>query len=474
MTKATSIDYAVFGFSRHRFVRAIWAAVFVAIALGLIYLAVSGFFSGGDIFQTLFFVVVVAMWWHAAGVTTWVFFELPHRRLTALYLIAGWGWLVWYLLKASYNEYVTSELYGMRLADFSGAPMDAVLVLVGYVLYPALCALICLEGVIQALWQLTATKEGFIATRGSRDRGISGRLLGMPAFLNRIKRGGFGLGVLYFLIAVTNTVLLAVIGMPFYYFAIAGTTQFSPPIVAAILVGAVVAAIVLGRVLTFFAERSATRIYQGVREWDTRKPVVFLRTFDQDNERLRVRGGDPIVRFPAGVARARTLDEILLEHATPYGPVIAIGDPRDPTPPLGAARIFVPGQGTGWQDVVKGLVSAAKAVVMCPNDTEGVKWELDLLRQSGQLHVIFLANPELSRETNIALFASLAPPGAAQELAAHQTPIAAFNDPKKGWRVVAARRTSLEAYTIGLNIALQRIFGEDAVPLPEPAANAAT
>lgn len=361
----------------------------------------------------------------------------------------------------------------MAPGDFVGAPMDAVLVLAGYVLYPAFCALICLECVFHALWQLTATREGFIAARGCRDRGQSGRLLGMPAFLDRIKRGGFGLAVLYFLIAVVNFVLLAVIGMPFWYFAIAGTTQLSPPLVAAILVGAILGVVVLGRILSFLAERSATRIYQSVREWDTRKPVVFLRTFDQDDERLRVRGGDPIVRFPAGVARARTMDEILLEHATPYGPVIAIGDPRDPTPPLGAARIFVPERGNGWQDVVRGIVGASKVVVMCPNDTEGVKWELDLLRTSEQVQVIFLANPELSRETNVALFASLAPAGEAAEIAANQTPIAAFKDPKKGWRVIATRRTSLEAYTIGLNIALQRTLGEDAVPIPDAPATPA-
>ena len=49
---------------------------------------------------------------------------------------------------------------------------------------------------------------------------------------------------------------------------------------------------------------------------------------------------DPLLKLTAGVAQARMLDEILLEDASPYGPVQAIGDPTEGIPPLGAARIF--------------------------------------------------------------------------------------------------------------------------------------
>jgi hypothetical protein len=166
------------------------------------------------------------------------------------------------------------------------------------------------------------------------------------------------------------------------------------------------------------------------------------------------------------VGSPRTPDEILLEHASPYGPVVAIGDPRDPTPPLGAARVHAPGEGLAWQEIVKGLVSASKAVVICPKDTEGVKWELDLIERAGARdRTIYLANPELQAATNESLFARLAPQGALPALASGQAPIAAFVDPKQGWRVLATSKPPcVQTYVIALNMALQAMFGEARLP----------
>jgi hypothetical protein len=115
-------------------------------------------------------------------------------------------------------------------------------------------------------------------------------------------------------------------------------------------------------------------------------------------------------------------------------------------------------------------VNASKAIVMCPNDSEGVKWELSLIDQVDDwLCVIYLANPELAREANVALFESLAPQGEARAVKRGQTPIAAFMDSKRGWRVLTAHRPSVEAYTIALNTALQARFGLEGVRLAKPA-----
>src|SRR5262249_30807473 len=155
-----------------------------------------------------------------------------------------------------------------------------------------------------------------------------------------------------------------------------------------------------------------TRLYQQTREWDARSPIVFLRAFNQDAARLRTRSVDPFVRLPAACGASRTIDELLLENASPYGPVIAIGDPRDPGPPPAAARLFVPGEGTEWRQVVRSLLDASNAVVMCPSPTEGVKWELDLIASAiGRLNVIFIANPTQSREETVALFRRISPSG---------------------------------------------------------------
>ena len=115
---------------------------------------------------------------------------------------------------------------------------------------------------------------------------------------------------------------------------------------------------------------------------------------------------------------------------------------------------------------------SSQAVVMCPNDTEGVQWELDLLTQEhGRLRVIFLASPELTPDRSLALFERVAPPGAgALALKPKQIPIAAFDQPGLGWRVLTAKRLSVETYTTALNIGLQALFGQAGEPLTRPKA----
>jgi hypothetical protein len=104
---------------------------------------------------------------------------------------------------------------------------------------------------------------------------------------------------------------------------------------------------------------------------------------------------------------------------------------------------------------------------MCPNHGEGVQWELDLIAQAGpRLRTIFLASPELDREATLALFARLAP--GMPEIAPRQTPIAAYRSDGE-WRVLTARRLSVESYTAALNTALQALFGMRGEPVKRAA-----
>jgi hypothetical protein len=221
----------------------------------------------------------------------------------------------------------------------------------------------------------------------------------------------------------------------------------------------------VGRLLVRLAARRASHIYQNVREWDSRAPVVFLRTFTQDEYRMVAGTYDPLLRLTAGIAEARTVDEIILEHASPYGPVIAIGNPRDPLPPLGAARIFLHGE--SWKEVVTSIVDSSKAIIMCPSQTEGVRWELNLIgRRSLFPRTAFLANPERPLAETTALFAEIC--GCSIVVSAEQMLVALFFDPMLGCRVLTARRLTFPAYTVALNMALQVLFGAKGVPLTQP------
>jgi hypothetical protein len=341
--------------------------------------------------------------------------------------------------------------------------------------------LIAYELARHAWWQLTTGAEGFSAVRGWRPPPwrlftVLRRHLGLPSFISYVGRKRAIVSLLYLGVAILNLGLLMAFAIPM---ALKPGFEHEPRDPQAInpYVGlAVMTSLLLlnlfgaGSILGRGADGRTTKLYQGVREWDVREPIVFLRAFDQDDERLRAVSGDAFARWPAGVGRRRTLDEILLEHGSPYGPVIAIGDPRDPTPPLGAARVFVQSRDEAWKNVVSDLVRASKAIVMCPNDTEGVQWELDLLaKEGGRSQVIFLASPELSPDRSAALFGRLAPSGAVSlNLEPEQKPIAAFIQPGLGWRVITAKRLSVETYTAALNIGLQALFGREGVPLKRP------
>ena len=396
------------------------------------------------------------------------------RRLNALVLLTLYVCLAFLSLAAAIggaiNAIEETHLVSNMRTSFPPTPLSETLCLgVGLVF----AFFISLELCTQALWQLTVSREGFRAASGWRPR--ASRLLanfrrhmGLPAFLANFGRGRKTLSLLYFWVAVLNTGVAILLFMPLMLGAMVGTGEsgqnvfvFSGVLGGLLLLGFCG----IGHRLARRAASRATHIYQSVREWDSRAPVIFLRAFTQDDIRVAAGTRDPLLKLTAGVAQTRTLDEILLEHASPYGPLIAIGDPVDPIPPLGAARIFVKGE--SWQEVVTSLVDASKAIVMCPSRTEGVRWELNLIGGRGLFpRTMFLANPERSTSETTELFAEIA--DMSIETPARQIPVALFFDPARGCRVLTARRLTAPTYIVALNMALQALFGAKGVPVAKP------
>ncbi|MET0182892.1 MAG: hypothetical protein ABW199_08415 [Caulobacterales bacterium] len=471
---ALSIDGAVSGFLRHRFMRALAASMNVLVVFGLVSVIVYAVFSKDSDYAALglaaplllpilivFFVFPVVLGVAATSALS----DGLHRRIAALIALPiAWAWVILAPFSIAGG---LGEIFGFLPQDEGETPLPhwqawALIAMV------ALSMLVALEAAIWSWWQLTTSKETFFAARGWRPPvwrlfSTYRRHLGLPAFIANFARGRISLTMFYFGVAILNTGIIAALFIPIFMFVDPNEDGEITGIIVSIVVLALLLVLNLigaGHLLDRVADRRATKLYQGVREWDDRAPVIFLRAFDQDDAKLHALTRDAFVKFPAGVGHPRTLDEILLEEASPYGPVIAIGDPRDPTPPLGAARIFVANEGADWQSVVSQLVSACKAIVMCPTTSAGVKWELELLaRSNATSKTIFLANPEIPVEETTPLFASLVAAGAFPVLKEGQTPIAAYVDPKHGWRFITAKQRSLQAYLIALNIALQNLFG---------------
>ncbi len=479
MTSVHSIDNAANGYIRHRFVRAFGASYLVVFVFGIVAAMIGGAISvliSGNLAQIATLPLGLAL---ALGL-----FMLPlllavgllgalgdvlHRRFTGGALFA----FGLYVVVIAGGGAIAS---GLALAGIhmdlpvSDAPWLAFVGLVG--------GAIGYQMLRHGWWQMRTSREHFFAVRGWRPPPWQvlttlRRQLGLPAFLSYVGKKRLAASVLYFGVAVLNVGLIALLILPMLFGSMtpednvvmtAATLTIMFGLLAANIFGA-------GNLVARHADTRATALYQSVREWDTRAPIVFLRAFNQDDDRVAAVGGDAFARWPAGVGRSRTLDELLLEHGSPYGPVIAIGDPRDPTPPLGAARVFVRERGNGWQDVVRGLVSASKCVVMCPNTGAGVQWELDLIAKSRDtLRVIFLASPELTRADTLALFARLVPD--MPHIAETQTPVAAYAE-QGVWRVVTAKQLSIGSYTAALNTSLQAMFGLDGVKMKARASEAA-
>jgi hypothetical protein len=479
MSATFSIDRAVSGFLRHRFIRAMGASWIALILVGLLAMVV---YSAASNFRTdpVLGLVAVLGYVVAAPIMLVVVFlptilltaiggavvDSVHRRLAALIALPAC-----LTISLAALLLVVGLVHDLFVPRPSAQPAQDL----ALIAFMALAGLTALEGAGWAWWQLTASREEFLAARGYRPPpwnlfSTFPRQLGLPPFISYMGGRRGSIVLLYFAEALLNAGVVCLLLLPFLFIALPADGNFTSVedregfvFAISLLAGLLLLNLFrAGRIIDWLADRRATRLYQDVRDWDARAPVLFLRAFDQDRARLPALTRDPFVKFPSGVGRPRTLDEILLEHASCYGPVIAVGDPRDPVPPLGAARVFAPDEGQSWREIVAALVGASKAVVICPNDTEGVRWELDLIASAGaRPRTIYLANPEIPAAASEILFARLAPEGAVPVLPKRQKTIAAFVDPKGGWRVLTtSRRPCLQTYVIALNMALQALLGE--------------
>jgi hypothetical protein len=131
----------------------------------------------------------------------------------------------------------------------------------------------------------------------------------------------------------------------------------------------------------FLAGRLARLSAENLAQVDKRPPILFLRSFNEDQVRLdRPKRG--YIRGLMPVWGPSTVDRALLEEFTPLGPAVAIGVPGQRAP-FGASRTYV--SDSEWKETVAQIARGARAIVMVLDDTEGVNWELSHIVESGYL-----------------------------------------------------------------------------------------
>jgi hypothetical protein len=152
------------------------------------------------------------------------------------------------------------------------------------------------------------------------------------------------------------------------------------------------------RRLRFAARKITVQPAAEVVSADRRPPVLFLRSFKEEQVPLSgarmpwlLRAFDPGTEY-------RTLEEMIVHGLTYAGPVVAVADPSSVDSLVGAARWRLTDD--EWQRFVQLQIEKAGVVVVGVAATSGVRWELAAVKASpgGLAKTIFVCPPGTTQD----------------------------------------------------------------------------
>ncbi|WP_319453239.1 MULTISPECIES: hypothetical protein [unclassified Mycobacterium] len=108
-----------------------------------------------------------------------------------------------------------------------------------------------------------------------------------------------------------------------------------------------------------------------LRATDPRPPVLYLRSFEADDVMAASKG------------LGNSAEESLVAALNVIGPVVALGEPGEKLPPLGAARAY--STDDRWQLHISDWAAEASQVVLLAGHTDNFWWEVRHLVASGSL-----------------------------------------------------------------------------------------
>ncbi|NGY65941.1 hypothetical protein G7043_44350 [Lentzea sp. NEAU-D13] len=150
------------------------------------------------------------------------------------------------------------------------------------------------------------------------------------------------------------------------------------------------------------ARRFASRNAQRRLAADGRQEILLLRSFLDDNLKIRTRRtGRHNLLERLALRRRERVEELVAWCLWRQGPVVALGEPGTKLPPLGAARTY---HGADWQQAVKDKIHSCRFVVFLVGRTPSLKWEISAVRQAGALQrAIFVIPPVPLKEARARL-----------------------------------------------------------------------
>ena len=105
---------------------------------------------------------------------------------------------------------------------------------------------------------------------------------------------------------------------------------------------------------------------------DPRRPVLYLRPFEDDPV-----AGEPVHHSMWMVPTSHSEEEQLARAMSKIGPFVAIGEPGERLPQLGAIRVYVH-DGAQWKETVTLLMRHSALVVLRAGFSPGFWWEAEL------------------------------------------------------------------------------------------------
>ncbi|TCC36328.1 hypothetical protein [Kribbella speibonae] len=203
----------------------------------------------------------------------------------------------------------------------------------------------------------------------------------------------------------------------------------------------------------------------GLQQVDTRDDVLYLRNFADDQLTIYT---SPITRRSMdekfGLAQVEPFEELIVRYLSPYGPVIAISDPRVRGTQLGAARESLPAD--DWRSSVVKKIASSQLIVVGATPVEataGLRWELDTIARCQAVdRTILLFAPRGAHESGShwSRFREMTP----LDLPAHLTEfadriLAMCPDGKGGWLIAHAERRTDWAYALAMSQLAETILG---------------
>ena len=148
------------------------------------------------------------------------------------------------------------------------------------------------------------------------------------------------------------------------------------------------------------AEQLRALSIEDATDSDRRSPILFLRSFADDELCVRKSTGLLAIRMPLESpaidpkfwGKLVRIEEVIANTLWEIAPVVAIGAPDEEMPQLGAIRSYY--SDTSWQASVTALMRRARLVFVILSGSKSVQWEMEALRQLGLMSkVVFLVPP---------------------------------------------------------------------------------